>query len=108
MGRFVYEGVVRAELDDRLLAHLQLVIGTKLRRNEPFYFTWSSDVSSGSGRTVVWVHAAANVVLTFYGSRQPAINRDWIEALMRTANSPTGLRVVPEPAEGEDPSPEVL
>lgn len=97
MGKLIYEGSVRAEFDDRLLSHLQVVIGTKLRRNEPFYFTWNGDVSTGVGRTTVWVHAGANLVFTYYGGRPARINRTWLEALMRTANSPAGLQVVAEP-----------
>ena len=97
MGKFVYEGAVRAEFDDRTLTHLQVVIGNKLRRSEPFFFTWYGDVSTGGGRTTVWVHSAANIVFGYYGKRQAGINRTWLEALMRTANSPSGLQVVPEP-----------
>ena len=61
VGKFIYEGGVRTEFDDRVLSHLQVAIGTKLRRNEPFYFTWHGDVSTGGGRTTVWVHAAASL-----------------------------------------------
>jgi hypothetical protein len=43
------------------------------------------------------VHAAASLVFTYYGGRPAKINRTWLEALMRTANSPGGLQVVPEP-----------
>jgi hypothetical protein len=97
VGKFIYEGGVRTEFDDRVLSHLQVAIGTKLRRNEPFYFTWHGDVSTGGGRTTVWVHAAASLVFTYYGGRPARINRTWLEALMRTANSPGGLQVVTEP-----------
>lgn len=109
MGKFIYQGSVRADFDDRLLSHLQVVVGTKLRRNEPFFFTWAGEVANGSGRTSVWVHGAADLVFGYYGKRQVAINRTWLEALMRSANSPGGLMVVPEPAETPDTeSPEVL
>jgi len=100
MGKFIYDTTVKVDFEDRLLAHLQLVIGAKLRRREAFHFTWKDDKSIGDGRTVVWVHPSVSLVYKFYGSRHPAINRAWIEALMYTANSPTGLYVVPEPAEG--------
>lgn len=105
MGKFIYEGGVRTEFDDRVLSHLQVAIGTKLRRSEPFYFTWHGEVSSGGGRTTVWVHAGASLVFTYYGSRTARINRTWLEALMRTANSPAGLQVVPEPADDGGPEP---
>ena len=32
MGKFIYEGSIKVDFDDRVLAHLQLVIGSKLRR----------------------------------------------------------------------------
>lgn len=100
MGRFIYEGSVKTEIEDRALTHLQLVITAKLRRGEPFGFTWREDTSVGGGRTSVWVHAGSSLVYKYHGSRQPSVNRDWIEALAFTANSPGGLYLVPEPAEG--------
>ena len=100
MGRFVYEDAVRAEFEDRLLLHLQIVIGTKLRRSEPFFFSWKEDVSVGSGRTTVWIHPCAALVFTFHGSRTPAVSREWLDELMRSANSLGGLQIVPEPAPG--------
>ncbi|KAA0962582.1 MULTISPECIES: hypothetical protein [Microbacterium] len=99
MGKLVYEGSVKAEIEDRALTHLQLVITTKLRRGEPFSFTWREDMSVGGGRTTVWVHAGSSLVFKYSGSRQPSINRNWIEALAFTANAPSGLYLVPEPSE---------
>jgi hypothetical protein len=104
MGKLTYESTIKVDFDDRLLAHLQLVIGEKLRRGECFHFTWKDDVSIGSGRTAVWIHPNVSLTYKFYGSRRPAINRAWIQALMYTANSPTGLYLVPEPAEDADMS----
>ena len=101
MGRFIYDDVVRTEFDDRVLAHLQIVIGNKLRRSESFFFTWRDDLATGGGRNSVWLHSAASIVFSFHGSRPPRINRAWLDALMYQANSPGGLQVVPEPAETE-------
>lgn len=99
MGKFIYDSTTKVDFEDRLLAHLQLVIGAKIRRGEGFHFAWKDDPSIGNGRTMVWVHPGLSLVYKFYGSRQPEINRAWIEALMYTANSPTGLYAVPEPPE---------
>jgi len=104
VGKFIYENGIRTEFEDRLLAHLQIVVGNKLRRGEPFYFQWKDDVSTGGGRTSVWVHPRSNIVFKFHGGRPPALNRAWLEALMSTANSPTGLYVVPEPLDDAFPS----
>ena len=99
MGKFIYEGGVKTEIEDRALTHLQLVITAKLRRGEPFPFSWREDASVGGGRTTVWIQPGRSLVFKYFGSRQPAINRAWIEALAFTANAPSGLYLVPEPAE---------
>ena len=99
MGKFTYETTTKVDFDDRILAHLQLVITTKLRRSEAFTFTWKDDASIGDGRTTVWMHPGANLVFKFYGSRRPSLNPAWVDALAYTANSPRGLYIVPEPAE---------
>ena len=98
MGKFIYESSIKTQIEDRALLHLQLVIATKLRRGEPFAFSWRDDTSIGGGRTTVWIHPGSALVFKFDGSAQPAINRHWTDALAFTANSPTGLYVTPEPA----------
>ncbi|ANG86609.1 hypothetical protein [Microbacterium aurantiacum] len=97
MGTFIYENQLRVEFEDRAPAHLQMVTGNKLRRREPFFFTWKTDVSLGGGRVTVWMHPQSALVFRFHGSRTPALNRDWVEALMFTANTSSGLCLVPEP-----------
>lgn len=97
MGKFIYDGNVKVDFEDRTLAHLQMVIASKLRRGEPFNFTWRDDTSIGDGRTTVWVHPRCSLVYKYYGSRTPQLNVAWIDALAHTANSATGLYIVPEP-----------
>jgi hypothetical protein len=104
MGKFVYEGTVKTEIEDRALSHLQLVITAKLRRGEPFGFTWREDGSLGGCRTTVWIHPGSSLVFKYHGNRQPAINREWVDALAFTANAPTGLYVIHEPSEGPTPT----
>ncbi|MGF3053365.1 ATP-dependent DNA ligase [Microbacterium sp. YY-03] len=100
MGKFIYEGGLKVDIEDRALNHLQLVISAKLRRGEPFAFTWKGDAGTGGGRPTVWVHSGSALVFKYFGGRQPAINRAWVDALAFAANSPTGLYLTPEPAEG--------
>jgi hypothetical protein len=99
MGRLTYDHTTSIEFNDRVLAHLQVVIGTKLRRSESFYFSWSDDPAMGDGRNVIWLHPTMPLRFRYEGSRRPAINRAWIEALMTLANSADGLRVIPEPVD---------
>ena len=100
MGRLNYNGQVAVDIDDRALAHLQIVIADKLRRGEPFTFSWRDDPSTGHGRTTIWISQSSSLVFTFHGSRMPRINRDWLEVLAVAANAVGGLRVVAEPASG--------
>ena len=76
----------------------------KLRRGEPFSFSWRDDASIGGGKTSVWVRAGSPIAFKYGGSRQPSLNRNWIEALASTANSPTGLYLVPEPTPTTTPT----
>ncbi len=41
------------EFEDRLLAHLQLVIGQKLKKQESFFLSWSKPHDQGEGRVSV-------------------------------------------------------
>ncbi len=97
MGRFTYDSTTVVDFEDRLLAHLQIVIGSKLRRGEPFYFSWKDDQAVGDGRTSVWIHPSLPISFKYVGSRAPAINRAWLDALMETTHSTGGLYIVPEP-----------
>lgn len=97
MGKFVYEGNQKMEIDDRALHHLQIVMTTKLRRGEPFLFTWREDASIGGGRSSVWMHPGCNLVFKYTGGKVPELNRHWIDALAFTANAPSGLYLVHEP-----------
>jgi hypothetical protein len=81
-------------IDDRLLAHLQVVIVNKLRRHESFTFTWSDDDHD----TVCWIGPSMALEFVYSGNRRPLLNREWLELLARSANSTAGLIAVPEPA----------
>ena len=96
MGILIYDGE-QIEFDDRVLAHLQVAIITKLRRDEKFALSWDHGMAAGSGHSTVWMHPAVPVRFRFNGSRSVALNRTWLDALMLSANSTGGLHIVPEP-----------
>jgi hypothetical protein len=98
MGKLTYDSTLTVDLDDRALAHLQVVISAKLRRGESFQFSWTSDPASGGGRTTIWMNPYVTLSFRYSSGRAPTLNRAWIEMLMDTANSAPGLRLVPEPA----------
>lgn len=86
-------------IDDRMLAHLKVVMLTKLRRREGFAFTFDFAPEAGSGRATVWLGPEVLIQFRFEGNRHPAINKAWLELLMLTANEADGLRLVAEPSE---------
>lgn len=104
MGKLIYDSNMSAEFEDRILAHLQIVIGAKLRRNESFFFSWQEDQMTGGGRNTVWLDTALPLRFKYVGSRMPLINPRWIALLTDSANSGAGLRVLTEPEEGPSPS----
>ena len=94
MGQLIYGNATSSfEIDDRTLAHVETVILAKLRRNESFALTLDAD---HGGRDTVWLSASGQLRFT-YTSERPAINRAWLDALIDTANSTAGMRIVPEP-----------
>ena len=105
MGNFIYgTPSITVEFDDRVLAHLKVVIVAKLRRGESFTFSWDNSPASGSGHSSVWLHPAVPLQFEFFGSKEPRLNRAWLEELVQLSNTPAGLRVTPEPAEPEGPA----
>jgi hypothetical protein len=85
------------EFDDRTLTHLQIVFSTKLRRGENFFFSWVQPLERGSGRHAIWIDNGTAIHFSYGGSRLPAVNRDWIEALLASSGRTAGLQLVPEP-----------
>ncbi len=88
------------EVEDRALAHLKIVMIAKLRRGEPFAFSFEYGLDGPDGRSTVWLHPAIPLQFSFDDPQQPPINRRWIDELVVSANSVDGLRLIPEPAEG--------
>jgi hypothetical protein len=97
MGKLHYDSALTVDFDDRVLAHLQIVIGAKLRRGESFYFSWKDDPAVGDGRSTIWLAPNIPLHYKYFGSRLPSLNREWILALSASSNSASGLQIVPEP-----------
>jgi hypothetical protein len=94
MGHILYGSTPTViELDDRTLAHIELVTLAKLRRSESFAFT--VDGPNGA-RSTYWINASITLEFHFEVGRQD-INRDWLDLIIDTANSTSGMRVMPEP-----------
>jgi hypothetical protein len=98
MGSISYDGTV-VEFEDRLVAHLQIVIVQKFRARESFLMSWLDPLRIGDGRSAVWLTPGSPMHFEFVGSRSPAIDREWLDLLTRSAESGSGLVVMNERGE---------
>lgn len=109
MGRLHY-GDHAFDMDDRLLAHLQLIIGVKLRRGENFFMSWKGASHSGDTRHAVWIDNGVPVYCEYEGGHEPKLNLAWAEKLADLASKGGGLIIQAEdipmmtPEEPEEPT----
>ncbi|MFP3464124.1 ATP-dependent DNA ligase [Leifsonia sp. SIMBA_070] len=97
MGTLFYgAGRLAITFDDRVLAHLQLAVSTKLRRQETFMLNWRDNESVGDGRSAVWIGPQTDLHFKYSGSRLPEINPEWVSALVVSASTPLGLQLLDE------------
>ncbi|SEA52976.1 DUF7882 family protein [Leifsonia sp. 21MFCrub1.1] len=88
-----------AGVDDRTLAHVKVVILTLLRSGQGVAFTFTHAMNEGYGRETIWISPTTDLRFQFFGSRAPQLNRRWIEDMLRSATSKTGLVVTEEPVD---------
>lgn len=97
MGSILYDGEDRPiHIEDRALAHLKVVIATKLRRQESFTLSWRHPEGEPGGRSTIWLHPSIPLRFTFDDPQPPELNMRWIEDLMHSANSTGGITLVDE------------
>ena len=102
MGSLIYGSAsIEIQFDDRVLAHLQVVMNAKLRRGESFFFAWFDTPAVGDGRSAIWIDSSIPLYFKYSGSRQPALNRAWLEEMVIAAGSNQGLVLTEEPGNGD-------
>jgi hypothetical protein len=74
---------------EHLLAHVKLVVTTKLRRNESFMMSWRH--ADGSGRSSVWLEPSIPLRFTFDSVDEPRIDHALLARLAAEASSNAGL-----------------
>jgi hypothetical protein len=92
-------------IDDRALAHVKVAITTKLRRGESFTLSWIHPDGHARGRSTIWVHPSIALRFVFDSPDPAELSRDWVEELMRSANSTGGITLVDEFVDVETPDP---
>jgi len=97
VGTIYYGGsTAPIHVEDRALAHLKVVIATKLRRNESFTMSWRHPDDQPPGRTTIWLHPAIPLKFVFDEPDPPALSSAWIRELATSANSSGGIALVDE------------
>ncbi|MFJ4999558.1 hypothetical protein ACIP5T_15470 [Microbacterium sp. NPDC088619] len=94
MGRLRYDGTSEPILiDDETLAHLKVIVGTKLRRQESFMMTWLPPEGGDPGRVTVWIHPAIPLQFLFSSPEPQVIQKQRVEEIMHALNA-TGELVI--------------
>jgi hypothetical protein len=90
MGQLHYgNSDTRIEIPDRLLAHLKVVIATKLRRNESFMMSWTADDT----RSSIWLQPSIPLRFVFDTADMEVLNPQSIRDMANAATSSAGLVV---------------
>jgi hypothetical protein len=97
MGTIYYGGsATPIHIEDRALAHLKVVIATKLRRGESFTVSWRHPDGQERGRSTLWLHPSIPLRFVFDDPDPASLSREWIAELANSANSSGGIMLVAE------------
>lgn len=103
MGTIYYGGSsTPVHIEDRALAHLKVVIATKLRRGESFTVSWQHPEDQPRGRSTIWLHPSIPLRFVFDEPSPPTLSAEWITAMANSANSTGGITLVSEDLSSSD------
>jgi len=80
------------EIPDQLLAHLRVVVATKLRRNESFTLSWHHLEDIPGGISTIWLQPSIPLRFVLHSEAQ-VIDKEILERLATASNSSRGLTV---------------
>lgn len=83
-------------IEDRALAHLKVVIATKLRRNESFTLSWKHPEGDTPGRSTIWLHPSIPLRFVFDAPTTPELSAEWITAMANSVTSSGGITMLSE------------
>lgn len=88
MGRLKYDNTAEPiHIEDETLAHLKVVIATKLRRQESFMMTWRPIEKGADGRMTVWIHPSVPLLFVFDDAEAPPIDSRRLEEMIHSVNA---------------------
>jgi hypothetical protein len=80
-----------AEIPDRILAHVKVVVTTKLRRGESFLLTWRHCDADAPGRTSIWMQPSIPLRFVFANPDPEPLDGEYLRDLANQANSSGGI-----------------
>src|SRR4051794_2799046 len=88
MGNLYYGmNVAPIAMPDRVMAHLKVIIATKLRRGESFTITWEHGPTETPGRTTIWLQPSIPMRFVFDAAEPEALDREWLSHLAKSASN---------------------
>ena len=95
MGRLEYNSSrPPIEIDDETLAHLKIIIATKLRRQESFMMTWEPVGDTADRRVSAWISPSIPLVLAFDDATAASIDPARVTHMMEALNAHGELVIV--------------
>jgi hypothetical protein len=94
MGRLIYGARgVHIEMDDLLLAHLQVLTISKLRRGEAFSLSWTEEIEGTDAARSIWLHQQVELLWEYDGVRPTKLDPRQLENMATQSASNGGLNV---------------
>ncbi len=94
MGHLFYgSGSSPIVIPDRILAHLKVVIATKLRRGESFTVSWRHPAGEVTGRSTIWIQPSIPLRFVFGAVEPEVLDNALLQSLVTAANSSSGLTI---------------
>lgn len=88
MGRLEYNSSrPPIEIEDGTLAHLKIIIATKLRRQESFMMTWVPVGDTPDRRMSAWISPSIPLVLAFDAPKPASIDPARVTHMMEALNA---------------------
>ncbi len=94
MGNLFYGSSERPiRMPDRVLAHVKVVISTKLRRGESFTLSWRHPHDEEAGRSTLWIQPSIPLRFVFSTVEPEMLDPALLQRYATAANSSSGLTV---------------
>lgn len=92
MGAIYYgSSTTPIQLDDRILAHLRVVVTTKLRRGESFLLSWEQSDGERSTHSSIWLHPSIPLRFDCAVSHDQPLDGTLLAQLAAEANTAGGI-----------------